>query len=59
MEKGTKFRVLKDHKENDRILKEGSIVSLLGFNSDETYYVHDFETFRCFNAPHIILKRMP
>tara|TARA_A100001011_G_scaffold388263_1_gene467552 strand:+ start:1081 stop:1260 length:180 start_codon:yes stop_codon:yes gene_type:complete len=59
MEKGTKFRVMKDHKEDNRILKEGSIVSLLGFNSNETYYVHDFETFRCFNTPHTILKRMP
>ena len=48
MKKGTKFRVMKDHKEDNRILKEGSIVSLLGFNSNETYYVHDFETFRCF-----------
>ena len=38
MEKGTKFRVMKDHKEDNRILKEGSIVSLLGFNSNETYY---------------------
>lgn len=59
MEKGTKFKVLEDHKENNIILKKGSIVSLLGFNSDETYYVHDFETSKCFNTPHIILKRMP
>ena len=59
MEKGTKFRVMKDHKENNMILKKGSVVSLLGFNSNETYYVHDFETFKCFNTPHKILKRMP
>ena len=59
MEKGTKFKVIKDHKEDNRILKKGSIVSLLGFNSNETYYVHDLETLKCFNTPHIILKRMP
>ena len=58
MEKGTKFRVIEDHKENNKILKKGNIVRLLSLNENETYYVQDFETFKCFNIPHIILKRM-
>ena len=59
MEKGTKFRVREDHKENNRILKKGNVTSLLHINEDGTYCVHDFETARTFTLPLDNLKRMP
>ena len=34
MEKGTKFRVIEDHKENNRILKKGNVTILLYNNED-------------------------
>ena len=59
MEKGNKFRVREDHKENDRVLKKGNVTSLLHINEDGTYCVHDFETSRTFTLPLDNLKRMP
>ena len=59
MEKGTKFRVIKDHKEDDRILKTGNVTILMNVNEDGTYYVNDLDTAKTFTVPINKLKRMP
>jgi len=59
MEKGTKFKVIKDHKEDNRILKKGSVTILMNVNEDGTYYVNDLETGKTFTVPINKLKRMP
>ena len=59
MEKGTKFKVIKDHKEDNRILKKGNVTILMNVNEDGAYYVNDLETGRTFTVPINKLKRMP
>ena len=59
MDKGAKFRVMEDHKENNRILKKDNVTSLLYINEDGTYCVHDFETNQTFTLSLDNLKRMP
>jgi len=59
MKNGTKFRVIKDHKEDNRILKKGNVTILMHVNEDGAYYVNDLETARTFTVPINKLKRMP